>query len=122
LELRRSKKRFKPGYPFNFQAIVRKFDGSLETRRITPVELKVTYFITPLLCSSVQKTTNLPRTLEFEKESQLQHGIANFVLHVPENVTTISIAAQYLYAKTSLVAKRILSNSRDYLFTSQLAK
>lgn len=118
LDLIRVEKKFKPGYPFNLKAIVRKYDGSLESNRITPVLLRIKYFFSPLMCSSKSKIDSLINSVETNKENLLSGGIAAFEIEVPQNTTAMSITAKYLYAKSSLNVTRFVSNTREYLFVS----
>lgn len=121
LELQRDKKKFKPGYPYRIQAVVRKLDGTLEMNRVDPVKFKINYFYSILKCTN--RNLKYLSTEETDIVKGLKNGIAVLTLTVPENTTAVTISAVYQEnAKATLGLTRFVSNSREYIFATVKGK
>jgi hypothetical protein len=116
IEIRKFKNKFIPGFVYKIQTVAFKFDGSFVTSTITPVELHVKFYATPLMCSSKEKATSLVSTFELNAEQIPKNGYTNFDLAIPKNVTDVSITARYLFAEASLNVTRVVSNTREYIY------
>lgn len=122
IELIRSQTRFKPGFPFKLQAVVKNFDGSMSSNVYEPVRLNVVYNFKPLVCSDSAKINTMLKSSNHNMEQRLKNGIAEFVLNIPENTTSFQASAEYLKAKKSINVIRVQSESREYLFVELRTK
>jgi hypothetical protein len=119
LQIKPLKKRFKPGFAYEIETIVRNFDGKLATDRFNLVDLKVNYYYKPLLCSIKVETIG---NFEHRQAKNLVKGSSVFKLEVPENTTAMAITATFLDATQTFNVTRQESNSREYLAVLLLAK
>lgn len=115
-------KRIKPGYPYNLNVIVRKFDGSLSDEKFAPVKLSIKYHYKAPYCTPLAEVPNLDKHFESSKQANLKSGIAGFTLNVAPNTTAMSITASFQDVKASLNVARHESRSREYLLIKSLTK
>ena len=118
LQLVSIEKRFKPGFPFKFKAIVRDSGDVLSIDRFSQVKVKVKFYYKPILCS----LTNEPliKELDYAKNEKLKNGVAKFTLEPAANTTAISITAEFQDAKEILNVAKQESRSREYLYIQSL--
>lgn len=120
LEFVQTQKRFKPGYPYEFQVIVRKYDGALATDKYSPVSLKVDFFYKPLLCTPKSQLSSSITRYEANRNIFLKNGIADVKIEVPANTTAVMVSATFHDTKASLNITRHVSNSREYLIVKKI--
>lgn len=118
LYLTRKQPKFKPGYPYQVQALVRKFDGSHVTSDTEPVQIKVLFHLRAPKCSDKKTADSSSTTYEYNTEAMPENGKAEFELNVSGNATALTMTAKFFHAKSSLNATRLESNTREYLFVS----
>lgn len=118
LYLTRKQPKFKPGFPFQVQAFVRKFDGSHVTDDRDPIEIKVLFHLRPRKCSDKKISDILETTYEYSTETKLKNGKADIKLDVPGNATAFTMTAKFKHVQTTLNATRLESNTREYIFIS----
>jgi len=109
------RKTFKPGFPYKLQAIVKKFDGTIERNQFDNIDLKIKFFYKPLLCTLVNSTYLSDRVFESHKKLNIRKGLAVYSFDIAENTTAVSVSAQYMEAKASLNISRFESRSREYI-------
>lgn len=120
LELVSIDKRFKPGFPFKFEAIVRDSGGVLSTDKFTQVKVNAKYYYKPILCSG--KDDSLIKELDYTKHEKLKYGVAKFTLIPAANTTSIAITAEFQDAKEFLNVAKHESRSREYLSIKSLTQ
>lgn len=115
IELVRERERFKPGFPYKLEAIIRKLDGTLvKENRFSTLQLTVNYYYKPLMYTTLN-IHDLEARFESQTSIDLVDGTAKFEIPVPKNTSALAIRAQYLGVEAVLYVKRQLSKIQEYL-------
>lgn len=120
IELITNDGRLKPGFPYTFKAVVRKFDGSLETDTAKKVRFDVVY--TKSRSKFAENISRLrmqgdPGSMT-SSESQsvvLSNGVAFCTFEVPSSAWKMQITVKYLGEKTNATIFRPPSLTREIL-------
>jgi CD109 antigen len=120
IEVQREKKNFKPGFPFKFKAIVKKFDGTVISTAAEPLSVDVNYFLKTPKCSFVTKENEISRK-EVKKAIRIK-TITEIELDIPSNTTALVITLKYFDAKYTMNVTRYEAKSREYLVVRSLTE
>lgn len=104
-----------PGFSYEFQVEVVKLETSeVATETTAPVIVSIVYHFLDPKCNDLSRGEEL-KTLRTTHESFLNHGLANFVLDIPKNTSSITVSANFFKASKTIEITSFPSKAREYL-------
>lgn len=114
IDIKRERKSFKPGFPYSFSVDVKNFDGQPAMSQLLDLRVDIKYLLKTRRCKPIDPKIHLSEQ-SFFRVKQLDKGLADFTIDVPDTATAITITASFNDSKSLINVLRHQGETDEYL-------